>query len=140
MKTVVREIFLLYHLLSFVVTCHLLSLVVPPAFTLCTTRVFFINDPFSTVLSSSKFTKFSLFIQFRWVDVKNNRFFSGLSLISTILWEYCKKNVKLFWYYSYENKRKLSQKVVRLIFLKITRSVPTSMIIFILIRIYVRTS
>ena len=54
-KTVVRETFLLYHLLSFVVThcttCfYSLSLVI----TRCITLLSFYNDPFSTILSSFK--------------------------------------------------------------------------------------
>ena len=134
MKKVVREIFLLYHSLPFVVTrCHSLPLVEP---LVC----LFINDPFFTVLSSSKFTKLCLFIHFRWIDVKSNRCFGGFSLISIILWDYCEKNIKTFWYYSYENKRIISRRIVRLIFFEIIRSVPTNRIMFILIRIYFRMS
>ena len=76
------------------------------------------------MLSSSKITRLCFFIHFQWIDVKSNRCFRGLSLISIILWEYCENNIKTFWYYSYENKQ----------------SVPTNKIIFILIRIYVRIS
>ena len=43
-----------------------------------------------------------------------------------------------FWYYSYENKLIIWWKIVRLIFFEIIQSVPTSKIILILIRIYVR--
>ena len=46
-KKVVREIFLLYHLLSFVVTgCHSLPLVVPLVVTQFTTRLSFYKRPF----------------------------------------------------------------------------------------------
>ena len=96
--------------------CHLLSLVVIRYPSLNHSVCLFINDPFFTVLSSSKFTKLCLFIHFRWIDVKSNRCFGGFSLISIILWDYCEKNIKTFWYYSYENKRIISRRVVRLIF------------------------
>ena len=66
-------------------------------------------------LSSSKIKEICFFIHFQLIDVRNNRCFSGLSLISIILWEYC-ENIKTFWYYSYENKWIISQKVVRLFF------------------------
>ena len=114
----VREIFLLYHSLSFVVTrCYSLPLVILFVVTRITTGLSFYKwSLLSTVLSSSKFTKLCLFIHFRWIDVKSNRYFGGFSLISIILWDYCEKNIKTFWYYSYENKRIISRRVVRLIF------------------------
>ena len=140
----VREIFLLYHSLSFVVTrCYSLPLVILFVVTRITTGLSFYKwSLLSTVLSSSKFTKLCLFIHFRWIDVKSNRYFGGFSLISIILWDYCEKNIKMFWYYSYENKRIISRRVVRLIyfFFEIIRSVPTNRIMFILIRIYFRIS
>ena len=88
---------------------------------------------------AKKLQNFVLFIHFQWIDVKSNRCFSGLTLISIILREYWENN-KTFWYYSYENKRIISWKIVRLFFFEIIQSVPTSKIIVILIRIYVRIS
>ena len=108
-KTVVREIFLLYHLLPLVVTrCHSLSLV-----PLVVTRyhlMYHSSVTLWTILSplcyhAQKATKFCLLIHFRWVDVKSSRCFSGISLISIIWWEYCENNIKMFSYYPYENKK-----------------------------------
>ena len=89
---------------------------------------------------AQKLQNFVFFIHFQWIDVKSNRCFGGLSLISIILWEYCENNIKTFWYYSYENKLIISWKIVRLSFFEIIQSVPTIKIIFILIRIYVTIS
>ena len=89
---------------------------------------------------AQKLQKFVFFIHFQWIDVKINRCFGGLSLISIILWGYCENNIKMFWYYSYENKPIMSWKVVRLIFFEIIQSVPTNKITLILIKIYVRIS
>ena len=124
-KAVVREIFLLYLSLSFVVTCfYSLSLVVPLAVTRCTIRLSFLNDPCLLSYHAQKFIKFCLFIHFPCFDIKSSRCFSGLSLISIILWEYCKNNIKTFWYYSYENKRIISWKFVRLTFFRLFEAFP----------------
>ena len=91
----------MYHSLSFVITR-------------CTTLLSFYKWSFLNCFNTFKsLPKFCLLIHFRWVDVKSSRCFGGLSLISIILWEYCEKNIKTFWYYSYENKQIISQKVVR---------------------------
>ena len=91
----------MYHSLSFVITR-------------CTTLLSFYKRSFLNCFNTFKsLPKFCFLIHFRWVDVKSSRCFGGLSLISIILWEYCEKNIKTFWYYSYENKQIISQKVVR---------------------------
>ena len=118
-KAVVREIFLLYLSLSFVVTCfYSLSLVVPLD---VPTRLSFLNDPCLLFYHVQKFTKFCLFIHFPCFDIKSSRCFSGLSLI---LWEYYKNNIKTFWYYSYENKQIISWKFVRLTFFRLFEAFP----------------
>ena len=89
---------------------------------------------------AQKLQNFIFFIHFQWIHFKSNRCFGGNSLISIILWEYCRNNIKTFWYYSYENKPLILWKIVRLIFFEIIQSVPTNKIIFILIRIYVGIS
>ena len=82
----------------------------------------FINDPFSTVLSSSDVYQIFMFIHFRWVEVKS---FSGLSLISIILWAHYENNIWTFWYY----------------FLRLFETFPPiNKIMFTVIRIYVRIS
>ena len=91
----------MYHSLSFVITR-------------CTTLLSFYKRSFLNCFNTFKsLPKFCFLIHFRWVDVKSSRCFGGLSLISIILWEYCEKNIKTIWYYSYENKQIISQKVVR---------------------------
>ena len=100
-----------------------------------------INKPLTTVCVS-KFSRFcchassclgyqaqklqniSFFIYFQWIDVKGNRSFGDLSLISIILWEYCENNIETFWYYSYENKLIISWKNVRLFFLSLFKALP----------------
>ena len=52
---------------------------------------------------AQKLQNFVFFIHFRWIDVKSNRCFGVILLISIILWAYC-DNFKTFWDYSYENK------------------------------------
>ena len=82
----------------------------------------FINDPFSAVLSSSNVYQILMFIHFRWVDVKS---FSGLSLVSIILWAHYENNIWAFWYY----------------FLRLFETFPPiNKIMFTLIRIYARIS
>ena len=137
--------FLLDHLLSLaVIRCHSLyyfsSLVDTRYHSMYHSSVFLWTILSLLFYRAQKFTKFCLFIHFRWVDVKSSRCFNGPSLISIILWEYCENNIKTFWFYSYENKRVISRKVVRQIFFEINRGVSTNRIIFILIRIYVRIS
>ena len=77
---------------------------------------------------AQKFTKFCLFIHFRWFKVKSS---GRLSLISIILWEYCQNNIKTYWHYSYENKQIISWKAVRFFFFEIIRSVPTNRLVYI---------
>ena len=82
----------------------------------------FINDPFSAVLSSSNVYQILMFIHFRRVDVKS---FSGLSLVSIILWAHYENNIWTFWYY----------------FLRLFETFPPiNKIMFTLIRIYARIS
>ena len=59
---------------------------------------------FFSMLSSLNITELCFFIHFQRIDVKSNRCFSDLSLISIILWEYLENNIKTFWYSSSENK------------------------------------
>ena len=104
--------------------CHSFSLVViryhafvvPLVVSRFTIHLSFYKQSFLHCFIKLNFTKLCLFIHFRWIDVKSNRCFGGLSLISIILWEYCENNIKTFWNYSYENKRIISQKIVRLFF------------------------
>ena len=80
---------------------------------------------------AQKLQNFVFFIHCQWIDVKSNRCFGGLSLISIILWEYCENNIKTFWYYSYKNKLIISWKIVRffVLFLRLFKASP-------LIRLY----
>ena len=110
--------------------------------------------PFTTV-SISKFSRFychtSSFLCYQVRKLRNFVFFkrfqltstvtcfSGLSLISIILWEYWENTIKTFWYY-YKNKRIISWKIIIFFFFEIIQSVPTNQIIFIIIRICERIS
>ena len=77
---------------------------------------------FSTILSGLKVYQ-TLFVH-SFLMSWRNRCFDGLSLISILLWDYCETNIKTFWYHSYENKRIISRKVVRLIFLRLPEAFP----------------
>ena len=98
---------------------------IKPFTTVCITHFHVSAVPlFLSYLSSSKITELCFFIHFQRIDVKNKRCFSGLSLISIILWEYCENNIKRFWYYSYENKRIISRKAKRLFLLRLFKAFP----------------
>ena len=79
---------------------------------------------FFPMLSSSKTMELCFFFHFQRTDVKNNRCFSCLSLISIILWEYCENNIKTFSCYSYGNKWIISRKVKILFSLRLFKASP----------------
>ena len=80
----------------FITCCHSLSLVLSLVATRCITRVSFYKRSL-LFYQAQKFNKFWLFTHFEWADVKSSGCFSGISLISIILWKYCENNIKTFW-------------------------------------------
>ena len=80
---------------------------------------------FFPMLSSTNIMEFCFFKHFQLTDVKSNRCFSGLPLISIILWEHCENNIKTFWFYSYENKWIISRKILRFFFLRLFKTFPS---------------
>ena len=138
-----RNIYFEEHLrtTAFSSSSYKLDLVDLTVFPDSTLRLAKINKPLTTVCVSKfsrfcsyafsflryhaqKLQNFIFFIHFQWIHFKSNRCFGGNSLILIILWEYCKNNIKTFWYYSYENKPLISWKIVRLIFLRLFKAFP----------------
>ena len=60
------------------------------------TFIFCSHDSSFLPYQAQIFTEQCFFIHFPWIDVKSSRCFSGTSLISIILCEYCEDNIKTF--------------------------------------------
>ena len=92
----------------------------------------FLSDSFSTVLSSPSFVCSFIFHGLTSKVAVFERSFFDLNNLMRILWN----NMKMFWYYSYENKWMISRKFARLTFFGIIRSAPTNNIMDTWLRVF----